>query len=400
MVRFLLAGILPVFTAWAAAAQSVVTEGEFLSGLTASHPAMIAASEEAALARAAAIGARALENPSIEIVREDPSGPAAQTDLMLSWQLPDPSRRLRVETAEKQLEAAVARLAHNRLLVELEMREAYAAWAIASAQRDHLSGLLTQIEALTARERLRAERGEASGLEAHRLALAASALRARTALAAAAEREGAAMARGWSPQLPADARPALPELPPLPPLADSHPLVIAAQADLDAALAAQRLAGRYIAAPGLMLGWQRQETGPESFDGPLYGVNWSLPLFRRNQPERVIADARVEVTRAQLERIRREVTARRQAAVDTYDTLAAAVRELDAASIENERMLRGAEAAFLLGEASLTDLLETWRSATEAEMAALELREAAMRTLRDHQRIAINAIPTDKEIQP
>jgi hypothetical protein len=85
MVRFLLAGILPVFTAWAAAAQNVVTEAEFLSALDPSHPAVVAASEEVALARAALIDARSLENPSIAIEREDPGGAGTQTDLMLSW---------------------------------------------------------------------------------------------------------------------------------------------------------------------------------------------------------------------------------------------------------------------------------------------------------------------------
>ena len=46
-------------------------------------------------------------------------------------------------------------------------------------------------------------------------------------------------------------------------------------------------------------------------------------------------------------------------------------------------MLRAAEAAFLLGELTLTDLLETWRSATEAEMSLLDVRAAAMSALRD-----------------
>jgi outer membrane protein TolC len=400
MVRFLLAGILPVFTAWAAAAQSVVTEAEFLSALDPSHPAVVAASEDVALARAALIDARSLENPSIAIEREDPGGAGTQTDLMLSWQLPDPGRRLRVDAADRQLEAAEARLAHTRLLLRLEMREIYAAWAIAAAQRDRISAQLERIEELTARERLRAGGGESSGLEAHRLALAASALRARSALAAAAERQEAARARSWNPALPVDSRPALPDLPPLAATTESHPLVVAAQAEVDSALAAQRAAGRYLRSPELMAGWQRQDTGAESLDGPLVGVNWSLPLFRRNQAERVIAGARLDAARANMELTRRGIAARREAAAGTYRALADAVRDLDAASAANERMLRGAEAAFLLGEASLTDLLETWRSATEAEMAALEVREAAMRTLRDLERITMNSPPSEREMQP
>ena len=386
MVRYLLAGVLPVFIAFAAAAQSVVTEAEFLAALDDSHPAVVAASEDVALARAALIDAKALENPSIGIEREDPSGPVSQTDLTVSWQLPDPGRRLRVRAAESQADAAEARLAHARLLLQLEMREVYAAWAVAAAQRSRLGAQLERIDALTARERLRAERGESSGLEAHRLALAANALRARSALAAAAEHERRARARSWNPGLPDEARPVLPDLPALPPAPDAHPLVLAAQADVDAALAAQRAAGRFLRSPALMTGWQRQESGDASLDGPLLGLNWSVPLFRRNQSERVIADARLAAAQARMERVRREVTASREAAAGTYGVLAEAVAGLEAGSLENERMLRAAEAAFVLGEATLTDLLETWRSATEAEIAALELRAAAMTALRELER--------------
>jgi outer membrane protein TolC len=51
-------------------------------------------------------------------------------------------------------------------------------------------------------------------------------------------------------------------------------------------------------------------------------------------------------------------------------------------------MLDGAEAAFRLGETSLTDLLETHRSAAEAELAVLELHQAALAAHRDLERLA------------
>ncbi|HUP45907.1 MAG TPA: TolC family protein [Thermoanaerobaculia bacterium] len=400
MSRYFAAGLVSALTAFAAPAQTMVTESDFLSVLTPSHPAVAAASDELALARAALIDARAFENPSLGIAREDPSGPAGQTDLTLSWQLPDFSRGLRVEAREKEVEAAAARLSHTFLLLRLEMRELYAAWAVAAAQREWLATHMERLDELTARERLRAERGESSGLEAHRLALAANVLRARAALAAAAEREWRARARSWNPQLPADALPLLPDLPPLDAVPESHPLVVAAQADVDAALAAQRAAGRFFRSPEVMAGWQQQETAQESLAGPLWGVNWSVPLFTRNRAERAIADARLIVARARLERIRREIDARRQAAAEIYAQLASDVTVLKAAVLENEQILRGAEAAFIHGEASLTDLLETWRSATDAEMGALELREAAMAALRELERLSTPLQSIEKEIQP
>ena len=48
----------------------------------------------------------------------------------------------------------------------------------------------------------------------------------------------------------------------------------------------------------------------------------------------------------------------------------------------------GAEAAFRQGEAGLTDLLETHRSVTEAELAVLDLHEAALAAHRELERLA------------
>ncbi|HVR44381.1 MAG TPA: TolC family protein [Thermoanaerobaculia bacterium] len=401
MSRILAAGIASALIAFVAFAQTTVTESDLLSVLTPAHPAVAAAVEDLALARAALIDAEALENPSIGIVREDPRGPAAQTDLMVSWQLPDLARASRARARRKEVEAAEARLAHALLRLRLEMQEIYAAWALAAAQHDRLSRQLTRVGELAARERLRAERGESSGLEAQRLALAANALRARVAIAAAGAQERSAIARSWNPDLPPDARPALPDLPPPPATSERHPLLVAAEADVDAAIAAQRAAGRVLESPELMAGWQQQKTGEETLPGPLIGVNWSVPLFRRNQAERVAAAGRLAAARARLEQTRRELAARQQAAAETYRRLAAEVATLEAAAIETEAMLRAAEAAFIHGEATVTDLLETWRSATEAEVAVLELRQAALAALREHQRFTIPSSEIiEKEIQP
>ncbi|HSK78914.1 MAG TPA: TolC family protein, partial [Thermoanaerobaculia bacterium] len=48
-----------------------------------------------------------------------------------------------------------------------------------------------------------------------------------------------------------------------------------------------------------------------------------------------------------------------------------------------EEALAGAEAAYRLGEAGLTDFLDTLRSALEARTTALEIREAVAAAERD-----------------
>jgi outer membrane protein, heavy metal efflux system len=384
----------------AAVAQTVITEQDFLSVLDESHPAVVAAAEDAALARAALIDLRSFDNPTVGITREEPGSSIRQTDLTLSWQLPHANRALRAEVAEKELEAAEARLEHALRGIRIEARGSYAAWAIAAETRERLTRQLERMNTLTSRERLRADRGESSGLELHRLVLAASSLRAEVALAFADETTARGLARAWNPGLPADARPALPPLPEFPPGGEGHPLIRAAEADVAAAEATQDAAARYLRSPELMAGWQRQEAGGESLTGPLVGVYWQVPLFRRNQFEKAGASARLDAARGRLEQTRREIDARRRSALDSYQKLAAGVREIEGQSAATEQMLRGAEASFVLGETSLTDLLETWRSAVEVERARLALHEASLRALHDLERVTIRNNQNEEEIQP
>lgn len=404
MHRLVLAGLVPALFAAAGGAQTppIVTEAELLSALDASHPAVAASAEDLALARARVVAASTFDNPAVGIVREDPSGPIEQTDVVVSWQLPRTARRPEVEAREEAVRAAAARLSQRLRALRVAMREVYAEWALAAAREESLAAQAERVEALAEREAARAERGESSGLEAHRLQLAAQALRARAALAAAArERRRAEVAR-WVPTLPDEARPVVPDLP-LPPDVDAdHPLVRAAEADLAAARLESEAAGRFLASPELSVGWQRQESGTESLDGPLLGVAWSLPLFDRNQAEKSAAEARVAGAQARLELSRREVDASRAAARASFERLARSLDEARSALAGSERMLDGAEAAFRLGEASLTDLLDTHRSVTEGALAVLDLREAALAAHRELERLAASDDSSDplKPLEP
>ena len=398
MFRLAWIGLLPVLLSASTLAQTslVVTEAGFLSVLDDNHPAVAERSQDVAMARARVVAASTLENPTLAVVREDPSGPVEQTDWSISWQIPERDRRLRIEAGEATVAAAEARLAQDLLALRLTMRQVYADWAIATARRERLSAQAAHVEALAARETTRAEGGEASGLEAHRLRLAAAGLQAKVALAEVAAETARSGALSWRPNLAAGARPVLPLLPQAPDLEQSHPLLRAAQADLGAAMLERQAAGRFVRSPEVVVGWQRQEAGPESVDGPILGFSWSVPLFARNQSEQALTEARVEAARARMEVVRREVAATRTAATATYQNLTTAVANARAALAGNEKMLTGAEAAFRHGETSLTDLLETLRSATESEMAVLDLHEAALAAHRKLSRLAgLHGVPDE-----
>lgn len=366
-------------------ASTVVTEAEFLAALEEDHPGFTVLEEAVGIARAAGIRAKTFENPEAEIAREDPSGGTEQLDVTLSWQLPRPSRRrLSIAAAARELDAAEARVAAGRLAVRLTMRQAFAEWAVAAARAETLTDHVERLAALADRERLRAERGESSGLDARRLALAAAEAQSRLALAEAAAARARAAARSWRPDLPEEAAPALPEL-----SAGSaaeaveHPRLAELAADLAAARLARDAAGRGVDLPRLTAGWQRQQAAGESLEGPILGLAWSVPIADRRRAERVRAASRVEAAEARYQLALREIETQRSGAAAAYSRLAGAAAEASETNAANESMVEAAVAAFRLGEAGLTELLEVLRSTTDAELAALDLHASALAAHRE-----------------
>ena len=393
MHRFRLISLLAWLIAAAGGAQEprVLTEAEYLSALDEKQPAVRESVQALARAEARVTAARTFANPVLEGIREDPAGPIGQTDILVSWQIPGAERGPEIEARESEVQAVRTRLAHEFRTYRLAMREAYAGWAVANARRQRLAARAERVESLARREAARAERGEASGLEANRLRLAAATLRSRVVLAEVASEGARAEAAAWRPDLPAAAYPVLPDPPDAPSLDGVGTGVRAAEADLAAAELVREATRRYMASPEVTVGWRRQDLTPGAVDGPIFGFAWSLPFFDRRQASRETANAGLEAARARLELIEREVTVSRGAASNNFARLSAALaealRELDG----SDRMLDGAEAAFRQGETGVTDLLETHRSATEAELAVLDLHEAALAAHRELERVAGSA---------
>ena len=411
MHRFRLISLLAWLIAAAGGAQEprVLTEAEYLSALDEKHPAVRESVQALARAEARVTAARTFANPVLEGIREDPAGPIGQTDILVSWQIPGAERGPEIEARESEVQAVRTRLAHEFRTYRLAMREAYAGWAVANARRQLLAAQAERVESLAEREAARAERGEASGLEANRLRLAAATLRSRVVLAEVASEGARAEAAAWRPDLPAAAYPVLPDPPDAPSLDGVGTGVRAAEADLAAAELAREATRRTMASPEVTVGWRRQDLTPGAVDGPIFGFAWSLPFFDRRQASRETANAGLEAARARLVLIEREVTVSRGAASNNFARLSAALAEVLRELDGSDRMLDGAEAAFRQGEASVTDLLETHRSVTEAELAVLDLHEAALAAHRELERVAgsagtaaglVPAAPAGREPRP
>jgi outer membrane protein TolC len=372
----------------------IITEGEFLEALEEDHPAFAALGEALGAARAEAKRVATLENPGLGFVREDPRGATEQIDVVATWQPPLPGRRrLAKEATGHRVEAEQAFLAGDRLGVRLELRRVYSEWAVATARAARLAAHAERVADLARREERRVERGEASGLESGRLTIAAALVEGRLALAEAEAEWNSAVARGWRPDLPAGIDPVVPDLPDEPQEAlGDHPDVVALRARLDAERSALEAAGRVVDLPELIAGWQRQEVGDESFSGPILGFVWPVPLAERHQAERLLADTRIEVVDAQLTMIRQRVDAERTGSLAAYRRLVAAARRAEEATAGTDDLIEAAIASFRHGESSLTDLLETFRSAVSAELAALDLRSAALSAHRELERATGRAL--------
>ncbi|HVS16146.1 MAG TPA: TolC family protein [Thermoanaerobaculia bacterium] len=364
--------------------ENVVTEADLLASVGPDHPALAALHERVGVAEAGVLAASALGQPALSLAREDPSGGGVrgveQLDLTVAWELPRRSRRTATEAARMRFAAARADAGDQELLLRRELRAIFARWAVAAENARILAEHEERLAGLAARERLRAERGEVAAIAARRLELATGEAAARRALAEAEAESARRRVAGWNAELAAG-RPRLPALPAPPAPAGAtgpHPRLLALEQELEAARLDRQAAHRFDVLPELLTGWQRQDDGVSELDGPLLGLSWRVPLTDGNRAARADAEARVAGTAARLELQRRAMEAEREAAATALLTLRDAAAAAEAAAAAVTPLLEGTVAAFQLGESELTELLDVLRSATEAALRAVELREAAL----------------------
>lgn len=368
----------------AAADERQITEAQFLAPITSEHPAVVSLTERLAKAEGERRAPRAL-NPEIGFDREAP-GEANQSFLWLRWQPPlDGRRGLRKKAAEAGLQAAENDFEWASLQLRVGLRGVYAEWAYAAERRDLLAEHFTVIAQLADRAKTRADTGEESGVAARRLALAAAEVRSELARAEAALADVEAKIHTVQPALQTNARPVRPPLPPV--LADTvstqRPDVVAKRFELEQAQLEKRLSGRFLEFPELSAGWTRVELEPGTLDGPIFGVSWKLPLFDRNQGERVQAKQNVAIAESRLELANARAKAELETAYRAYAELRSAAVEVTDMTASADGLVEAVTAAFQAGENTLTDLLETLRSVLNGRMAALDLHHNALEAHRN-----------------
>jgi hypothetical protein len=115
-----------------------ITEEEFLAPFGEGSAAFRALSGELGARRADLAAARLLDDPTLSAGREEADG-STESELTVAWRPPRPDRRrLAVAAAEADLAAAEAGRDASLVLLRLELRSAYAAWAVAARRVEHL----------------------------------------------------------------------------------------------------------------------------------------------------------------------------------------------------------------------------------------------------------------------
>jgi cobalt-zinc-cadmium efflux system outer membrane protein len=358
------------------AGAQVVSEREFLAGITEGHPALASTIQPLADAQAAVERARVLSNPILEAIREDPQEVARQTTFTVSWTLPIDGRRgLGIDAAEAGLAAAEKQVASLRLQLQLEAKAVYAQWAVATTLERALGADARDVIALARRVRARAEAGEESALAALRLDLAAADVQAEVRSAAVSRVLAGAVARSWRPELPPGAVPELPALGA--PQEQAAPVVLEAlHREAERARLQERLAGRYWSAPALQAGWQRQHFNDAS--GPVFGLSWTIPIFDRNQGSRHEAQRRRELAEARLAWTTARVAAAVEGRRGVLGVERQAMEEAEQAAALAPPVVKAATARFEAGEGTVTELVEAISAARSAQRRAVEARARAL----------------------
>jgi len=357
-----------------------IGEEEFVGVFGAEHAASRSLEEGLARAEAARRRAGVLANPRVDIWQERPEGSPRVTNWTLAWTPPFDGRLgLSRRAADARVRTARERLAADTARLRSEVRRVFAAWSLALerealARRQH-----DRVRGLASRERERARIGEGSGLSARRLGLAEGEARAAAGEAEAERARAEAMARAWRPDLPSAARPARVFLPELPPDLNGQdpPEVRALRFEAEEARLRERLGRRFWAFPELQLGWQSLRHGGVGQGGPILAGSWSVPLLDRAQAARVETARQRDIAEARLALAAAHVKAEIEGRQAAYAALLSAARETEQAPAEADRVVEAAAAVFQAGESTLTDLLETLRSASEARVRGLELRSRA-----------------------
>jgi cobalt-zinc-cadmium efflux system outer membrane protein len=154
--------------------------------------------------------------------------------------------------------------------------------------------------------------------------------------------------------------------------------LLARQARLEAATLGVRAAERArIPEFAVGLGYKRITSAGESASGPVVSLGARVPLFNRGGAAISEARARQRAREAELGLAQREIEAAVAVAKARVDAALQALQSATQALDDARRLGPIAEAAYQGGEGGVTELVDAYRAAQEAEIEVIDLLERA-----------------------
>jgi cobalt-zinc-cadmium efflux system outer membrane protein len=372
-----------------ASSQTVLTEPDALSRLSADSPRVRAIRADVAVARADALAAGRWPNPRVTVNREAVAG-ISENIVTVTQPLPISGRRgLDVLAARALADATASRADEDIRRARTELRLAYADLVSAQVREQELARSRDRLrdlaQVLARREaagesagydRLRAER-EVAEIEGTWAAARADRSRAQGAVAAFF-----AGSPDPSTVVAVVATPTRAPIPSVDELAARADAVRGEPAALRHEIAAAGLASRsaerrLVPEPEIVAGTKSSNAAGGDI-GSVVGVHVAVPLFDRARPERAIAQARLAQAEARAEAFRatvrtqiaagRAVVLERRGAADGYRA---------AVGGTVDRLERIAQVSYDAGERGILELLDAYRSGSAARTRQAELDAAA-----------------------
>lgn len=261
----------------------------------------------------------------------------------------------------------------------LSFREAYVAAAVAQARVAVLAKNQTDLEALTGALQKLAKAGEAAGYDQLRQSTSARLHRHALESARAEAASTGAQLRAWlddEATLPPDALTSLLSSQPVHRAVGDTPQVQGLEAQGRAneleARAARRRAVPDIAVFG---GYRAVAAGSELGQGISLSLEVPITLFDHGQGEARRASSAAELARASARRLRTRQQAVVRASQASLALLEASLPEVQAASRDAASVRQKALQLYAAGEVSISELLDAYRVAEEAQLAELALTE-------------------------
>jgi cobalt-zinc-cadmium efflux system outer membrane protein len=376
------------------------------------NPRVTAIREQIEVARAEAVAAGVLPNPTLEANREQvflAGGPAEENRLAVQAPIPVGGKReLRLAIAQSGIEAAEARADQQIRALIHDFRMAFVQAHRHEAGASVLADGLSTFRRLERVAETRQKAGESAGYDILRLRLGRSALDARLNESTARAGEERARLAGLLGR-PIEGTLAPAELGTVPEAATLIEQALARRPDVrllraeeaQAALALELAERGRWPDPELALGLKQTNEPTVQGLGYTAGLVWALPVFDRGQGS--AARARAERTRLQAEvsaletQLRVEIPAARASLLARMASIERLNRDVLARVPE---VLRVAELAYREGEQGVTPLLDAHQAALEARLQSLDLMLAARLARLDLERLVGGTFPTSQRSNP